>query len=150
MLERLFKTNSDINSMIIRLALGLVILPHGMQKVFGAFGGYGFEGTMQFFTHTMGIPYVFALLAIIAEFGGGIGLILGFATRLSAFGAGFSVLIGALMVHVQNGFFMNWFGTQKGEGYEYHILFVAMALSLIFTGGGKFSLDRLISKKLSK
>lgn len=150
MLKRLLQTNDNISTTIIRLALGIVILPHGMQKVFGAFGGYGFDGTMQFFTHTMGIPYIFGLLAIVAEFGGGLGLISGLATRLSAFGVGMSILIGALMVHVQNGFFMNWFGTQKGEGYEYHILFVAMALSLVLTGGGRFSLDRLISGKLKK
>lgn len=148
MLRKLFITQDSFAPTIVRIALGLVILPHGAQKLLGLFGGYGFSGTMAFMTGTMGIPAVFAFLAIIAEFFGGLGLITGTLTRLSAFGTGFTIAVAALMVHVNYGFFMNWFGTQAGEGYEYHILFVGMALSLVLTGGGKFSIDRFISEKI--
>jgi len=123
------------------------MLPHGLQKVFGLFGGYGFSGTMHFFTETMGIPYVFALLAILAESLGAVGLITGFLTRISAFGVGVTIAVGAVMVHIPNGFFMNWFGNQAGEGFEYHILVVGMALTLILAGGGRWSVDSLLLNK---
>lgn len=150
MLRKLFITQDTLAPTILRIALGIVILPHGAQKLLGWFGGYGFSGTMSFFTDTMGIPAVFAALAIVAEFFGGLGLITGTLTRLSAFGTGITIAVAALMVHTKYGFFMNWFGTQGGEGYEYHILFVGMALSLILTGGGKFSIDRFIAAKMVK
>lgn len=150
MLRKLFITTDTFAPTIVRLALGIVILPHGAQKLLGLFGGYGFSGTMSFMTETMGIPAVFAFLAIVAEFFGGLGLITGTLTRLSALGTGVTLAVAALMVHTQNGFFMNWFGNQAGEGYEYHILFVAMALSLVLTGGGRFSIDRFIAEKIVK
>jgi len=150
MLTKIFSTRDDFSSTILRLTLGVVMLPHGMQKLFGWFGGYGFNGTMHFFTDTMGIPYVFALLAVLAESLGALGLITGLFTRISAFGVGVTIAVGALMVHIPNGFFMNWFGKQSGEGFEYHILVVGMAMTLILTGGGRWSLDSLLSKKYSE
>lgn len=150
MLNRLFSTDESYAALISRLTLGLVILPHGLQKVFGWFGGFGFEGTMGFFTQQMGIPYIFALLAIVAESLGAVAVITGLLTRLAALGIGVTVGIGALMVHLPNGFFMNWFGNQQGEGYEYHILVVGLALAVVISGGGKFALDRLIANKLNK
>lgn len=147
MLNRLLDTKDDLSSAILRIALGLVIFPHGMQKLFGWFGGFGFTGTMNFFTDTMGIPYALALMAILAESIGSVGLIIGFFTRFCAFGVGVTIAVGALMVHLPNGFFMNWFGKQAGEGYEYHILVVGMAITLILTGGGRWSLDALILNK---
>lgn len=147
MLNKLLNTKDDLSITILRLTLGLVILPHGLQKVFGWFGGYGFNGTMHFFTETMGIPYIFALLAILGESLGALGLIAGLFTRISAFGVGVTIAIGALMVHIPNGFFMNWFGNQAGEGFEYHILVVGMAVALILAGGGRWSVDSLLVKK---
>lgn len=148
MIKSFFKTTDSLAPLAARLALGIVILPHGLQKVFGMFGGFGFAGTMNFFTHNMGIPYVFALLAVLAESLGSVAVIAGFSTRLSALGVGFTIAVAALMVHIPNGFFMNWFGKQAGEGFEYHILAVGLALSLVISGGGKFSLDRLIANRI--
>ena len=147
MLTKILATRNDFAATALRIFLGLVILPHGLQKVFGWFGGFGFTGTMHHFTETMGIPYLLALLAIIAESAGAAALIAGFLTRISAFGVGITIAVGALMVHLDNGFFMNWFGNQAGEGFEYHLLVVGMALALMISGGGSFSVDRLISGK---
>ncbi len=147
MFKKMMKTSNDITPIILRLFLGAVFFPHGAQKALGWFGGYGFTGTMGFFTQKMGIPVVLALLIITAEFLGSIGLITGFLTRLSAFGIA-SVMTGAIfMVHLPNGFFMNWSGKQAGEGFEFHLLAIAIALSLVFTGGGGFSIDGLIASR---
>lgn len=146
-LKQLMSTEEGWDSLILRLGLGAMILPHGLQKTMGLFGGHGFAGTMGFFTDSMGIPWIFAFLAIMAEFLGGIGLIAGFLTRIAAFGVGFTMLVAAIMVHLPNGFFMNWFGQQQGEGIEFHLLAVAIALAIILRGGGKFSIDHCMSKK---
>jgi putative oxidoreductase len=148
MLKKLFQTNDDTAIMIIRVLLGVVFFPHGMQKLLGWFGGYGFEGTMGFFTGKLGIPAVFAFLAIIAEGLGSLGLITGFLTRLSALGIAIEMAVAVNMMHYQNGFFMNWFGNQKGEGFEYHILVIAIAIALIIKGGGKWSVDKVVAEKL--
>ncbi len=105
---------------------------------------------MNFFTEGMGIPYIFALLAILAEFFGALGLIVGLGTRIAALGIGVTMAVATLMVHVPNGFFMNWYGNQAGEGVEFHLLSIGMALALIFSGAGKWSLDRLLAGKLEK
>lgn len=141
-------TRSDGTAMIARLALGLMILPHGMQKLFGSFGGYGFEGTMGYFTGAAGIPWIFALLAIIAEFFGGLGLITGTLGRVAALGVG-SVMGVALFMHLGNGFFMNWNGTLPAgtEGFEFHILAIALAAIVVIRGSGAFSIDRLLVRE---
>ena len=134
--------------LVSRLALGVVILPHGMQKALGLFGGYGFTGTMGFL-QSMGMPFLIALLVILAEFVGSIGLILGIGTRFMAFSVGLTMAGAAILGgHINNGFFMNWFGAQKGEGVEYFILVVGLALALLISGSGKYSVDNLISKNL--
>ena len=134
--------------LVSRLALGAVILPHGMQKALGLFGGYGFTGTMGFL-QSMGMPFLIALLVILAEFVGSIGLILGIGTRFMAFSVGLTMAGAAILGgHINNGFFMNWFGMQKGEGVEYFILVVGLALALLISGSGKYSFDNLISKNL--
>src|SRR5216683_7792045 len=140
-LVKLFKTSDSATPLIARLALGIVMFPHGAQKALGWFGGYGFSGTMNFFTGQMHIPILFAFLAIAAEFAGSIGLITGFFSRVCAFGIAVNMLVAALMVHVSNGFFMNWAGNQKGEGFEYHLLALGLALIVILAGGGKWSVD---------
>ncbi len=147
LIKQLLKTDSTFAPLVLRIALGLVIFPHGAQKVLGWFGGHGLEGTFGFLTHQMGLPMVIAALVIGGEFLGSLALISGLFTRLSAFGI-LSIMAGAaITVHWGNGFFMNWSGQQGGEGFEFHLLAMAMAASLMITGGGKFSLDQWISGK---
>ena len=134
--------------LVSRLALGIVILPHGMQKALGLFGGYGFSGTVGFF-QSMGMPYLIGALVILAEFVGAIGLLLGLGTRFMAFSVGLTMAGAAFLGgHMNNGFFMNWFGMQKGEGIEYFILTVGLAIAVLVGGSGKFSFDNVISGKL--
>jgi putative oxidoreductase len=149
MIRRLFKTESDRTLAALRLVLGVVFFAHGAQKVLGWFGGYGWSATMGAFTHQMGIPAVSAALAIAAEFLGGIGLVAGLLSRVAAFGIAVEMAVAVAMVHAQNGFFMNWYGNQKGEGFEYHLLAIALAVAVIVKGAGAFSLDRVISKALA-
>jgi putative oxidoreductase len=148
MFKKLFQTQDDVVSLILRLFLGVVFFPHGMQKLFGWFGGYGFSGTLGFFTGTMGIPVIFAVLAILAEGLGSLGLLTGLLTRVAALGITVTMTVAALMVHLKNGFFMNWDGKQPGEGFEFHLLAIAIGIALIIRGGGKWSVDRLIAEKV--
>jgi len=148
MLKKLFQTNDETATLILRVLLGVVFFPHGMQKLLGWFGGYGFDGTMGFFTGTLGIPAVFAILAILAEGLGSIGLITGFLTRISAFGIGVTMAVAVFMLHLKNGFFMNWSGKQAGEGFEYHLLVIAITIALMIKGGGKWSVDGIVAEKL--
>lgn len=147
MWNKLIKTDNDIAIMVVRIGLGIVFFPHGMQKLFGWFGGPGFSGTMGMFTNNLHIPAFFAFLAIMAEGLGSLGLITGFLTRVAAFGIGVNMAVAVYMLHWQNGFFMNWFGNQKGEGFEYHLLVIAMAIALIIRGGGALSTDKAIADK---
>jgi putative oxidoreductase len=149
MFKKLIRTDNDIAIMVVRIALGVVFFPHGMQKLFGWFGGPGFSGMMGMFTDKMGVPAVFAFLAIMAEGLGSLGLITGLLTRVAAFGIAVNMVVAVYMLHWQNGFFMNWFGNQKGEGFEYHLLVIGMALALIIKGGGKWSLDRVVEQKVN-
>ncbi len=138
-------TSNDVALTILRLVLGVVFLAHGSQKMLGWFGGYGFHGTMGFFEH-LGMPAPVAFLVICTEFFGGLGLIVGLLTRIAALGIGVEMIGAIFMVHLPNGFFMNWYGTQKGEGFEYHLLAIATAAALLLRGAGAFSLDRALSK----
>ncbi len=145
-LKRLiFGTDDSIAQLFLRLALGIVIFPHGAQKAFGWFGGSGLLKTIEVFADKMHFPPPLTLVLIFIEVFGSIGLILGFFTRFSALGIGASMAICAYMNHFQNGFFMNWFGQQKGEGFEFHILVVGIALALLIKGGGLFSVDRKVA-----
>ena len=145
MLKRLMATSDDLIFTILRLVLGVVFFAHGAQKMLGWFGGHGFHATMGFFAH-LGMPAPVALLVICTEFFGGLGLIVGLLTRIAALGIAGEMIGAILMVHLANGFFMNWIGNQKGEGFEYHLLVIAMAAALLLRGAGAFSLDRLLSK----
>jgi putative oxidoreductase len=149
-LSLLFKTNNSTAPLVARLMLGFVMFPHGAQKMLGWFGGHGFSGTMGFFTGTMHIPAVFAFLAILAEFAGSLGLITGLLSRVAAFGIATNMVVAILIAHAANGFFMNWFGNQKGEGFEYHLLAIGLALIVLIHGAGKASLDALIAGHLGK
>ncbi|MBX3330898.1 MAG: DoxX family protein [Nitrospira sp.] len=146
----LFKTDDSWAGLILRVGLGGVIFAHGAQKLLGWFGGHGFEGTMGFFTQTMGLPWLVAFLVIIGESLGGLGLIAGFLTRFTA--ASFiGIMIGAIAtVHWPQGFFMNWSGQQQGEGFEYHLLVIAMSAALIVIGGGKWAVDAVIAAWLER
>jgi putative oxidoreductase len=145
MLRKLTATDGSIATTILRAVLGIVFFAHGSQKMLGWFGGYGFTGTMGFFTGTMHIPAPFAFLAIAAEFFGGLGLILGLLTRVAAFGIAVNMLVAIFTVHLPFGFFMNWTGAQKGEGFEYHLLTLAICAFLMIQGGGAASVDRKLS-----
>jgi putative oxidoreductase len=148
MKAKIFNTSDSYAPLFIRLMLGLVVFPHGAQKLFAWFGGYGFSGTMTYFTDTMGLPWLIAFLVILLEAIGALALIAGLATRLIAISYLFLALGILFTSHLQNGFFMNWYGNQQGEGYEYFLLWIGMALSLILTGAGKYSIDNdLLSKK---
>jgi putative oxidoreductase len=146
MSSKLIETSNDWTLTILRLAAGIMIFPHGLQKTFGCFGGAGFSAQMAGFERSH-IPAVFAFLAIMAEFLGGLGLILGALTRIAAFGLAVDMMTGVYLLHWHNGFFMNWSGRQKGEGFEFHILVIAMAIVLMARGGGAASVDRALAKK---
>jgi putative oxidoreductase len=141
-MKNLFQTNSkNWSALIARLALALVVFPHGAQKLFGWFGGNGFQGTMGFLTTQGGLPWAVALLVILIESIAALMVFFGFATRLAALGIFGLFAVIAVQYHADNGFFMNWFGNQKGEGLEYFIILLGLALTLIITGGGKASAD---------
>ena len=145
-MKYLFQTNDNFSYWVSRVILGCVMFPHGAQKLFGWFGGFGFTNTMTYFTQTAGLPWIIAFLIVMGESLGSLGLILGFFTRLSALGL-ICIMVGAIItVHIPNGFFMNWFGKQAGEGFEYHLLVIGMSIPLLISGGGKYSVDVLINK----
>lgn len=150
MLNKLFSTDSsDTAALIARVFLGVVILPHGLQKLLGMYGGYGFSATVEFFSG-MGIPSLIGALIVLGESFGAVFLILGFLTRISAAGIGLIMLGAIIMVHGQYGFFMNWFGNQAGEGYEYHLLAIGLSAALVVSGGGRLSVDKFIQERLGK
>ncbi len=146
MLKLIFGTQNDTTGLILRLTLGGVMLPHGLQKAFGLFGGAGLQTTIDAFTAKMGIPLPIAILVVLAESAGALGLLVGFCTRLCALGIAL-VMGGAIyFVHGQHGFFMNWFGRQGGEGFEYHLLAIGLALAIFLHGAGKWSFDQRIAR----
>ncbi len=144
MFKKFLKTDNSPAQLFIRLALGVVMFPHGAQKVLGWFGGPGFTKTLQAFAG-MGFPdwSVVALMGV--ESLGAVLLVFGFLTRLWAIGIGASLTLCMFLSHVQHGFFMNWFGQQQGEGFEYHLLVIGICLSLLIKGGGALSVDRKLS-----
>ena len=146
-MRKLLATVNDNTLTLMRLVLGVVFFLHGSQKMLGWFGGFGYSGTMNFFTSQLHIPVVFALLAICAEFFGGLGWIVGFLARIAAFGIAVNMLVAIWIVHFLNGLFMNWYGNQKGEGYEYHLLALALAIPIIIRGAGAFSMDGALAAK---
>jgi len=146
MWRRLIRTESLAAPAILRLALGVVFFAHGAQKALGWWGGSGFSATMNGFERG-GIPAALALLAIAAEFLGGIGLLLGLLGRVAAFGIFCNMLVAIFRVHLSNGFFMNWTGRQKGEGFEYHLLVLGMAVAIMILGSGAFSVDLALSRR---
>lgn len=147
MLNRILKTSDSWSLLVLRLLLGIVIFPHGTQKLFGWFGGYGFAGTMNYFTQTVGMPRLLGFVVILLETFGVVALMAGFATRLMALL--FSLLALGIVVtsHIQHGFFMNWYGAQAGEGFEYFILWLGICGALLIAGGGVYSADKALSER---
>jgi len=148
MFRKLLATSDDWTMTLLRLVLGVVFFAHGAQKMLGWFGGYGFSGTMGSFTHG-GIPAPLAFLAIAAEFLGGIGLVAGLLSRIAAFGIIVNMVVAVLTAHLANGLFMNWSGTQKGEGFEFHLLAIALGIAILVKGGGAVSMDRALNRAKS-
>ena len=144
MFHKLFATSNDFALTVVRLVLGVTFFMHGAQKMLGWFGGYGFHATMGTFTH-LGIPAPLAFLAICAEFFGGLGLLVGLLSRIAALGIMVNMLVAIATVHHVNGFFMNWTGQQKGEGFEFHLLAIALAIVVLIKGSGAVSIDRAIA-----
>lgn len=144
---RVLATAPAASGPILRAGLALVLFPHGAQKLLGWFGGYGWSGTMGFLTGKIGLPAPLAALVILIESLGPVFLLFGLLTRPVALGV-IAVMIGAIAtVHAPNGFFMNWTGAQPGEGFEYHLLVIAMALVLLVSGGGSLSADRRLAPR---
>ena len=150
MFSRIIQTLDDVGPTIIRVMLGIAIFPHGAQKLFGWFGGRGFEATMAGFTEGRGIPAVFVLLLMMAEVFGSLGLIVGFLTRIASFGVTTVMVFVIILNNGRNGFFMNWFGQLPAgnEGFQFQLLAIAMGVMLLIKGAGAFSLDRLLYSKL--
>jgi len=147
MIQKLFHTSDDVAPLVLRVFLGFLILPHCMQKLFGWYGGAGFSGTMVYLTG-MGMPVVLAFLDIMCEPLSCLGLIPGFMTRIAALLLGVEMTVAIFMIHLPYGLFMNWNGNQAGEGFEYNLLVIIISVALLIKGGGKWSLDRVISKML--
>ena len=140
-MQRLLETRPSLQLFVQRAVLALVIWPHGAQKLLGWHGGFGFEASMDFLTNTEHVPAPLALLVVLGESLGALALLLGLFTRVAAFGIS-AIMLGAIfLVHLPHGFFMNWFGSQAGEGFEFHLLSLALSLPLMVLGGGRFALD---------
>ena len=148
-MKQLMATTNDTMITFVRLVLGVVFFAHGAQKVLGWWGGFGYSGTMNAFTNMMHIPAPLAFLAIMAEFLGGLGLLVGLLARVAAFGIGVNMLVAVLMIHRHVGFFMNWYGNQQGEGWEYHLLAIALAVVILVRGAGAYSVDAALTSKSS-
>ena len=149
MKNNILKTNNDWSGLITRLTVGIILFPHGAQKMLGIFGGYGFSGTMSYFTDVLHLPWIAGFLVIFIEFIGAIALILGIASRIWAASI-IILMIGIILTtHLDNGFFMNWFGNQKGEGFEFHLLVIGLCAAIIVNGSGLLSIDWLIKRKLT-
>lgn len=147
-MKRLLNTDHSYVSLLQRIALGLVILPHGAQKLLGWYGGFGFDASLNWFASTLHVPAAVAALVVFSDFFGSLALIAGAGTRIASFGATATMLGAIVMVHAPNGFFMNWFGTQAGEGFEFHLLALALSIPLMVKGAGAYSLDGLLARML--
>jgi putative oxidoreductase len=147
MIKRLLETDGNVSGTVLRIVLGGVMLPHGAQLALGMFGGGGFKASLAMFQTSFHVPIYLAVAAVLAPSLGALALIVGFCTRIAALGIAVFMGVAVSLVHWPFGFFMNWFGAQKGEGFEYHLLAIAIALALVIRGGGRWSVDRAIAGK---
>ncbi len=147
MFRKLLSTPNDPTLTLARIILAVIFFAHGSQKMFGFFGGRGASGTIALFEQTMGIPAPLTVLAMIAEVFGAAGLFLGLFSRIAALGVLVVMLVAPFANHLYPNFFMNWTGRQVGEGYEYHLLAIALIVTILVRGAGALSLDRTISSR---
>jgi putative oxidoreductase len=149
MLTKLLSTSADVAPTVARASLGLIMFPHGAQHALGWFGGYGFAGTLTWMTDTLGFPAPLAALAIATELVAPFALVLGLGGRLAALGIA-GLMLGATSTHLPNGFFMNWFGTLPAgvEGFEYHLIALALATVVVLSGSGALSVDAYLAHRL--
>lgn len=150
MFKKIIDTANDHSLLVLRVVLGVVLMAHGLQKAFGWFNGFGWSNTINYFTGTVGIPALLGAFVILIESLGALLLILGFAGRINAALMGIVITAAMLIDHANNGFYMNWFGVQKGEGIEFDLLFIAMSVALVIKGSGSFSIDRLLMQFKTK
>jgi putative oxidoreductase len=150
MLDRLVDTGTEVHLTLCRLILGGVMFAHSTQKLLGWFGGTGLTNTIESFRDQLGLPMIVGVLVVFAEFVGALGLIVGFLGRAAA-ACILTVMVGAiLLVHMENGFFMNWFGRNTGEGFEYHLLAIGLSIPILARGSGAFSLDQWLLRQIRK
>ena len=151
MLVRLLDTPARPALTLARVTVAVVMFPHGAPHALGWFGGYGFGGTLGWMTGTLGFPAPLAALAIATELIAPVALLLGVGSRFAALGI-VGIMAGAAMTHLPNGFFMNWFGTLPAgtEGFEYHIVMLALSAVVAVEGGGALSLDRLVTRRTQR
>jgi len=142
-------TTRDPSVTVARVALGAVLLPHGAQHLFGAFGGYGYEGTRDWMVSTLGVPGPLAGLAIVLEVIAPLLLVVGAGGRYAAAWLALFLAVAAC-THAKVGFFMNWLGNRAGEGFEYHLLALALAAVVVARGSGAWSLDGLLSVRRAR
>jgi putative oxidoreductase len=151
MLRKILSTNADNGALIARVTVGAVLVPHGFQHALGLLGGYGFSGTLQWMTQTLGFPAPLAAIAIIVELIAPFALVLGLGGRVAALGI-VGLMAGAASSHAQNGFFMNWFGALPSgtEGFEYHLLAIGLAAAVVFNGSGALSIDQWLTSRWNR
>ncbi len=148
MLRRIVQTDNELSGLIARAALGIVILPHGLQKLAGAFGGFGFSASVDYFS-SIGIPAIVGVLVVLGESLGALALLAGFLTRFTAASINLIMLGAIFITHLPNGFFMNWYGSQAGEGFEFHLLALGLGAISVIVGGGKWSVDQALAERLA-
>jgi putative oxidoreductase len=142
----LTRTGDDWAALLARVGLAIVMLPHGAQKAFGWFGGEGLQATISSMSE-QGLPVIIPVFVVLAELLGSLGLLVGLFGRLAAAGISVVMLGATFLVHLPNGFFMNWTGKQAGEGFEYHLLALALATVVLIKGSGTLSFDRARSRR---
>ncbi len=144
-MELVFGTYPSWSHLVVRLGLGVVFFAHGSQKVLGWFGGPGLKGTIGHFQKGMGVPPAAAVVAALIEFLGGLSMIVGFLARPAALGLIVVMAVAIAKVHAKHGLFINFSMTPgKGHGFEFNLVLIAMALSILIGGAGAWSIDHLL------
>lgn len=144
MFRKLTSTGNSAAFFFLRIALGVVLLAHGLQQTLGVLGGVGMSAKLDYYYNSYHIPKFIGFFGISIISIGAVMLIIGFCSRIIAFFSGIFLLTAAVLVHIQNGIFMNWTGQNSGEGFEYHILGIAIAVAIVIYGGGWLSVDRYL------
>jgi putative oxidoreductase len=148
-LRELMNTQNEYSLALARIGLGAVFFAHGAQKMLGWFGGSGFSDTIGEFAKFR-MPTAVALFAIFVEFFGSLSLLFGLLSRVAALAIIIEMIGAVVTVHIHNGFFMNWKGQQKGEGFEYHVIALALAFLILVQGAGAVSIDQVVSSRDSR